>query len=184
MTPGLASRSSHAAPNSGRDLRDADREAAIIGLFHRHYAQLVRLAVLVGADNEAEDIVEDAFCVLHRRWYTLRHSDAALGYLRSVICNLTRMRLRHQHVVRHYQEAPHAYVDSAESIAESREDRREVIAALRRLPGRQREALVLRYWLGLCETDVAHAMGISRGAVKAHTARGMAGLKRSLTARL
>jgi RNA polymerase sigma factor (sigma-70 family) len=181
--PALASGPFKAAADGGHNLRDVEREAAISELFDCHYAQLVRLAVLIGADDEAEDIVDDAFCVLHRRWYTLRQSDAALSYLRSVICNLTRMRLRHHAVVRHHQEEAHAYVESPEAIAELREERREVIAALRRLPGRQREALVLRYWLGLCETDVARAMGISRGAVKAHTARGMAGVKRSLAAR-
>jgi RNA polymerase sigma-70 factor (sigma-E family) len=172
-----------ATAEAGLDLRDVEREAAITRLFHRHYAQLVRMAVLIGADEEAEDIVEEAFCALHRRWRNLRDSDAALGYLRSVVCNQTRMRHRHQQVVRRHNEEAPPDAASAESIAVLREDQREVIEGLRRLPGRQREALVLRYWLGLRESEVAHAMCISPGAVKAHTARGMAGLKRLLTAR-
>jgi RNA polymerase sigma-70 factor (sigma-E family) len=168
---------------AGLDLREVEREAAITQLFHRHYAQFVRLAVLVGADEEAEDIVEEAFCALHRRWHKLRDPGAALPYLRSVVCNLARMRLRHMEVVRRHQEEPQPDADSAESVAVLREDQREVVAALRRLPARQREALALRYWLGLHEAEVAHAMGISRGAVKAHTSRGMAGLKRAFEAR-
>ena len=61
-----------------------------------------------------------------------------------------------------------------------REDHREVVLALRELPERQRQALVLRYWLDLKEAEVAAAMGISPGAVKAHTSRGMAALTRLL----
>ena len=67
--------------------------------------------------------------------------------------------------------------------AEVREEHREVAEALRCLPDRQRQALVLRYWLDLGEREVAEAMGISPGAVKSHTARGMAALARALEAR-
>lgn len=131
----------------------------------------MRLAAASGADDEAEDVVEEAFCELHRRWGGLRDAEAAMPYLRSIICNLARMRLRHLEVMRRHHEEPPVAGDSAESVALRREDRRAVIAALRRLPGRQREALLLRYWLGLHEAEVAEAMGISCGAVKAHTAR-------------
>lgn len=55
-----------------------------------------------------------------------------------------------------------------------------MVAALRGLPDRQRQALVLRYWLDLSEADVAATMGISCGAVKSHTARGMAALTKAL----
>ena len=54
------------------------------------------------------------------------------------------------------------------------------MACLRRLPARQREALVLRYYAELSEAEIASAMGLSRGAVKAHTARGMAKLGKVL----
>ena len=54
------------------------------------------------------------------------------------------------------------------------------MAALRRLPVRQREALVLRYYADLSEGEIAEAMGVSRGAVKSHTARGMAALRNVL----
>jgi RNA polymerase sigma-70 factor (sigma-E family) len=153
------------------------RSVYITALFHRHYAQLVRLAVVSGADDEAEDVVEEAFCELHRRWGGLRDTEAAVPYLRSIICNLARMRLRHLEVMRRHHEEPPPDADSAESVAMLREGRREVIAALRRLPGRQREALLLRYWVGLHEAEVADAMGISCGAVKAHTARGIQHLR-------
>ncbi|MFZ5850290.1 MAG: SigE family RNA polymerase sigma factor [Actinomycetota bacterium] len=168
---------------AGLDLRDVEREAAITRLFDRHHTQLLRLAALLGADGDAEDIVAEAFCELHRRWGRLRDPDAALPYLRSVLVNLARMRVRHLQVVRRHPESPPPDVGSAEHEAVLREDQREVVAALAALPPRQREALVLRYWLDLREAEVAAAMGISAGAVKAHTARGMATLTRLLEGR-
>lgn len=168
----------------GLDLTDVEREVALTRLFDAHHAQLVRLAVLLGAGQDAEDLVAEAFCELHRRWYRLRSPEAASAYLRSVVCNLARMRLRHLDVVRRHAERTDGQerelVESAESAAVLREDQREVVDALAHLPARQREALVLRYWLGLRETEIAAAMGISAGAVKAHTSRGMAALTRRL----
>jgi DNA-directed RNA polymerase sigma subunit (sigma70/sigma32) len=51
---------------------------------------------------------------------------------------------------------------------------------LRKLPGRQREVIVLRYYADFSEAEIAAAMGISRGAVKSHAARGMAALRAEL----
>ncbi|TYK43967.1 SigE family RNA polymerase sigma factor [Actinomadura decatromicini] len=164
------------------DLRDVDRETAVTRLFGAHYAGLLRLAVLLGADD-AEDIVAEAFCQLHRRWNRLRTAESALPYLRSVVCNLTRMRLRHLQVVRKHTDWSAETEASAESVAMLHDDQRALIEGLRRLSARQREALVLRYWLGLRESDIADAMGISAGAVKAHTSRGMAALTKILRER-
>ncbi|HCT78374.1 MAG TPA: E family RNA polymerase sigma-70 factor [Micromonosporaceae bacterium] len=160
----------------------ADPEAALASLFDVHYTSLLRLAVLLGADD-AEDVVAEAFYQLYRRWQKLRTPDAALGYVRSVVCNLARMRLRHLRVVRRHTETAPAPEDSAESLALLRDDQRVLVEALQRLPARQREALVLRYWLGLKEVEIAQAMGISGGSVKAHTARGMAALTRVMEVR-
>ncbi|MEU9852683.1 sigma-70 family RNA polymerase sigma factor [Streptomyces sp. NPDC047974] len=55
-------------------------------------------------------------------------------------------------------------------------DQRALVAALRTLSSRQRQVLVLKYWLDLKETEIAETMRISVGAVKSHTARGMAKL--------
>jgi RNA polymerase sigma-70 factor (sigma-E family) len=171
------------APRAGVDLRDLEREATITRLFDAEHIQLERLATLMGADGDAEDVVAEAFCELHRRWRKLRDPAAALPYLRSVVCNLSRMRLRHLKVVHGHREPPPGDADSAEVEALLREDQREVVSALRRLPFRQRQALVLRYWLDLREVDVADAMGITPGAVKAHTFRALQTLERHLEAR-
>jgi RNA polymerase sigma factor (sigma-70 family) len=101
-------------------------------------------------------------------------------YLRQAVVNRSRSVLRHRTVVDKYpQEAP-PDMPSAEHGALVLLERRRVVTALRDLPGRQREAIVLRYYAGLSEAEIAGAMGISRGAVKSHTARGMAALRAEL----
>ena len=109
--------------------------------------------------------------------------DAALPYLRSVVCNLTRMRIRHLQVARRHTEPPATDIASAETAALLHDDQQALLAALRTLPARQREALVLRHWLGLREKEIAQAMGISPGSVKTHTARGIAALTHTMETR-
>nr|WP_245654527.1 sigma-70 family RNA polymerase sigma factor [Streptomyces violens] len=163
------------------DLRDADRQAAIAHLFDTHYTQLLRLAVLLGADGDAEDVVSEAFYQLHRRWPKLKTPDAAAGYLRSIVCNLTRMRIRHLRVARrHAYREVDEHVLSAEHQVLLQDDHRALLAALQTLSARQRQALVLKYWLDLKESEISETMGISTGAVKSHTARAMTKLKYAL----
>lgn len=159
------------------DLREADREVAIAHLFDRHYARLLRLAVLVGAEGDAEDLVSEAFYQLHRRWEKLETPEAAVGYLRSIVCNLARMRIRRLKVARrHTYQEREPLVSSAEHEALLNDTQRDLVVALRTLSSRQRQALVLRYWMDLKESEIAETMKISVGAVKAHTSRGMAKL--------
>jgi len=164
------------------DLRDAEREAAIARVFDESHAKLVRLAVLLGAGPDAEDVVAEAFCQLYRRYPKLRSPDAAPAYVRGAVVNLVRMRLRHLQVVRrHRDQAPRpSDTVSAERVVLDREDQRAVVTALEELAPRQREAIVLRYWMDLKEAEIAAAMGISCGAVKSHTARAMSALTRAV----
>ena len=161
---------------------DAEREAAIARLFDVHYTPLLRLAALLGADDP-ENIVAEAFYELYRKWRKLRTTDSAEAYLRSVVRNLTRMRIRHLQVVRRHLDDPAEPIASAESRALLNDDQRALIGQLGRLPVRQREALVLRYWLGLREQEIAEEMGISVGSVKTHTSRGLAALTSAMEAR-
>jgi len=163
---------------------DDERDRAVEELFAQHRQPLTRLAVLLGADD-AEDVVSEAFYDLYRRWRRLRSPDAAAAYLRSVVVNRTRMRLRHLQVVRRHlqRRTEDAPARSSEAMALLRDDQRAVVTALARLPDRQREALVLRYWLELRESEIAGAMGISAGAVKTHVSRGMAALSRAMEER-
>jgi RNA polymerase sigma-70 factor (sigma-E family) len=142
------------------------------------YRSLVRLGVLLLHDvATAEEVVQEAFIAMHTGWRRLRDTEKALSYLRQAVVNRSRSVLRHRSVVdrnapKHVPDAP-----SAETGAIALLERSSVISALRGLPDRQREAIVLRYYADLSEAEIAATMGISKGAVKSHTARGMAALK-------
>jgi RNA polymerase sigma-70 factor (sigma-E family) len=139
---------------------------------------MVRLADLLGADDP-EDIAQEAFARLLRKYDSLRDPDAALAYVRASVCNLTRNRHRHLRVVRLRTPAAQPE-ESSEQTAILREDHREVLAALAALPPRRREAIVLRYWLDLSEREIAEAMGTSPGTVKSNVSRGLAALAEAL----
>jgi RNA polymerase sigma factor (sigma-70 family) len=151
-------------------------ESGIEELFRARYLEMVRLAGLLGADDP-EDIAQEAFTRLMNR--RLDEPQAAIGYLRAIVCNLTRNRHRHLRVVRNRTPAG-VNEDSSEQAAILREDHREVIAALAGLPTRRREAIVLRFWLDLPEREIAAVMGVSPGTVKSHVSRGMAALTLAL----
>jgi RNA polymerase sigma-70 factor (sigma-E family) len=152
-------------------------------LYRAHALGLVRLAVLLLGDQpSAEDVVQDAFLGLHRRWSYLADTDKALAYARASVLNGCRMARRARS--RHDRALPaildHTEIDSAEATALLAEEHREVLAALRRLPARQREAVVLRYYLDMTEDQAAQAMRVSKGTVKSATSRGLAALARQL----
>jgi RNA polymerase sigma-70 factor (sigma-E family) len=157
----------------------ADR--AVIELYSQHYRALVRLAALLVRDTPtAEEVVQDSFVAMSGGWQRLRDTEKALAYLRQAVVNRSRSVLRHRTVVdKNLQKAP-PDMPSAEHGALVLLERSAVVAALRDLPDRQREALVLRYYADLSEAEIATAMGISRGAVKSHTARGMSALRAAL----
>jgi RNA polymerase sigma factor (sigma-70 family) len=114
---------------------------------------------------------------MHGGWRRLRDSDKALSYLRQSVVNRSRSVLRHRIVVDRNAPKPAPDMPSAEQGAITLLERSAVVTALRTLPARQREALVLRYYGDLSEAQIAAAMGISRGAVKSHTARAMSSLR-------
>lgn len=159
---------------------DETGETEVATLFRARYLDMVRLAVLLGADD-AEDIAQEAFARLLTRHQTLRDPGAALAYVRSTVCNLTRNRWRHARVVRLRARAmPHEA--SPEHTAILHEDHREVLAALASLPARKREAIVLRYWLDMSESEIAAVMGVSAGTVKSQLSKGMGSLGKALEA--
>jgi RNA polymerase sigma-70 factor (sigma-E family) len=150
-------------------------------LYSAHYKGLVRLAAFLTSDRDtAEEVVQDAYVKVLGRWGGLRDLDKGEAYLRQTVVNLSRSRLRHRVVVEKHAPAPMVDAASAEAGAMSRLERSAVVHALAELPRRQREAIVLRYYADLSEAQTAHAMGISAGAVKSHTSRGMASLRHLL----
>lgn len=158
---------------------DADR--AVTELYGAHYRSLVRLASLLVRDiGTAEEVVQDAFIAMHGGWHRLRDNEKALAYLRQSVVNRSRSVLRHRQVVERNVLKPPPDMPSAEHGAIALFERSAVIAALRSLPARQREALVLRFYADMSEAQIAEAMRISRGAVKSHTARAMQALREVL----
>ncbi|MFS3128861.1 SigE family RNA polymerase sigma factor [Nocardioides sp. Bht2] len=162
-----------------------DADTAVSELYAAHWRSLVRLAVLLVRDQgTAEEVVQDAFVAMHGRWNRLREPEKALAYLRQSVVNRSRSVLRHRKVVdRHLlreAQSGEPVAPSAEHPTLQAETRDRVIAALAELPQRQREVLVLRYYLDLSEAQIADALGVSRGAVKSHASRGAAALRERL----
>lgn len=150
-------------------------------LHRTQYRTMVRVAALLVMNLEAaEEIVQDAFVKLHLGSTRLRDRDRAVAYLRSMVLNGARSWLRRRRVVGKYAPAPLADIESAESAALLRADRRAVVDAVHTLSLRQRECVVLRYYLGLEEGEIADTLGISRGSVKTHTHRALASLGQRL----
>jgi RNA polymerase sigma-70 factor (sigma-E family) len=165
--------------------QDAADEAVTV-LYRAHALRLTRLAyVMIGDRGLAEDIVQEAFAGLHRRWGRLSDTSKAVFYLRSSVLNGCRTVLRRSTAARALTlidlgEVPMSVVASAEATALSAEERRALMSAIRRLPARQREALVLRFYLDEPEAEIARLMGIRPGTVRSTTYRALAALGRLL----
>jgi RNA polymerase sigma-70 factor (sigma-E family) len=161
-------------------------DAALTDLYAAHWHSLVRLSWLLVRDQHlAEETVQDAFVAMHSRWSQLRNQDLALAYLRRCVVNSSRSVLRHRKVEDRYLSAEtntrtaHGIMaePSAETRALEHATSAGLVAALGRLPRRQREVLTLRYYLDLSEAQIANALSISAGSVKAHAHRGLAALR-------
>jgi RNA polymerase sigma-70 factor (sigma-E family) len=145
-------------------------------LFDDCFESMKRLAFLLGADDP-ENIAQEAFVRLHARWSSLADKDRATAYLRRTVVNLSRSRLRHLRVVRRAPREPDRMAASAESLALNNQGVWDALATLTR---RQRQVLVLRYWLDLDQQAIADTLGIAVGTVKATTNQAMAALRSAL----
>lgn len=160
-----------------------DPDALVAELFTSQARELVRLARLFCDDRDAaEDLVQEAFIRLHRSAGTIRDRNRAPAFLRSIVINLARdhnrrglMSLRHQQPVPGPPAGP-----SAEDVAAGDDEDRAVLAALGRLSDRQRACLVMRYYLGLSESEIAETLGVSGNSVKTHCRRGLTRLELAL----
>jgi len=154
-------------------------QAGIADLFHARHLELVRLAtLLVGDRATAEDVVQDVFVSVCARWQRLTENGVAVAYFRTAVVNACRSVHRRRGIARRFGQGTEAALwtepePSAESAVVLAEDRRRVLRALSRLPDRQREALVLRYYQRLTQAEIAESMGISQGTVKSTLSRGL-----------
>ncbi|SEP04470.1 RNA polymerase sigma factor [Trujillonella endophytica] len=161
-----------------------DRDAAVEVLFRAEWASLRRLGFLLTDDlGLAEDLAQEAFLGLHRRWGDLDDRSSAAAYLRSSVVNGARSAHRRRALARRRPPPPDpastAGPDAGLLLAE---EHRAVLGAVRRLPRRQREVLVLRYWSGLSEAEIARTLGVSAGTVKTSAFRALATLSNRLGA--
>ncbi len=158
-----------------------DVDAFVVQLFRAEGQSLVRLARLFVDDrNAAEDLVQEAFIRLSRSVHRITDPDRAPAYLRSIVLNLARDHNRRGFVsLRHRLPFDHEAASTEDQI-DLREDQRRLLEALRELPPRQRDCLVLRYYDELGIDDIAETMGISRNSVKTHLTRGISGLSKLL----
>jgi RNA polymerase sigma factor (sigma-70 family) len=144
----------------------------LVALYREQYVGYVQLAyLLVGSATLADEIVQDAFLVARTRWTDIRTSPG--GYLRQVVVNGARGRLRRGRLEDAYRPDPPPPEATADLI-----DLRD---ALRRLPLPQRTAIVLRFWAQLPDEESAAALGCRVGTVRSHISRGIARLRRELS---
>ena len=149
-------------------------------VFREQYGELVGLARLLCDDRgAAEEIVQEAFVRLHLNRWRIRQPDKALAYVRSTVLNLSRGRLRRLQVARRHESTATRNADPGDETVAS-DARRHVVDALRQLPTRQRECMVLRYYAGLSEREIAESLGIAAGSVKSHIHRARATLAETL----
>jgi len=141
------------------------------------YSALARQAMLLldGDTSAAEEVVQDSFVALQHASSGLADLEKARICLRRAVVNRSRSVRRHRAVNRNAPEpAPDA--PAAGQGVTGHLHREAEVFALRALPDRQREAIVLCNYLGLSEAQAAEAMGIGAGAVRSHLARGTSSL--------
>ncbi len=141
-------------------------------LYEREFPAVFRAAYLMSGDRGvAEEAAQEAFARALARWGRLRSQPWAAGWVTTTALNTARRHLRRRRPTMPTN-APEGEVDTI---------RLDVHAAVRRLPARQQEAVILHYLLDLPVTDTAAAMGCDQGTVKTHLSRARASLVRALS---
>jgi RNA polymerase sigma-70 factor (sigma-E family) len=162
--------------------RALSAESCVTALYQAHALGLTRLAhVMLGDKPSAEDVVQEAYCGLYRNWARLADPAAALPYLRASVLNGCRSVIRWRRL-RASKTLYEPAAASAESVVLTGEEHRSVLAALRKLPARQREVLTMRFYLHVSDEEIAQVMGISPSTVRSTSHRALAALGRMLGA--
>ncbi|MGH9093415.1 MAG: SigE family RNA polymerase sigma factor [Acidimicrobiales bacterium] len=167
----------------GVTLRRPDRDREVVALFEEHYPGLCRLArLLLDDEAAAEEVVQEAFLRTYAGWWRLRRPTRARWYLRAAVVNECRSRGRRR--VTEDRGNRTVWTTQERSVAEGEPERAGeslvVLQAVRALPRRQREAVVLRYYGDLSDADVAAVLGCSVGTVKSQLSKARASLARRL----
>lgn len=162
--------------------RSGESDAGRLGeLYLAHADGAVRLAYLLTGDRAlAEDLVQDAFIRLAGRLVHLRDQSAFDAYLRRTVVNLSNSHFRRRKVERAFLESARNAVGTQTSQPPSVEDREDLWRALGRLSGRQRAAVVLRFYEDLSERQVAEILKCRQGTVKSLVSRGLETLRKEI----
>jgi RNA polymerase sigma-70 factor (sigma-E family) len=164
-------------------IRAEDAAVAVGALYQTTATGLIRLAYVVLGDRQAaEDVVQDAFCNLFHRWDRLSHVEGAEYYVRVAVLNACRSVLRRR-AVRSRRVLYELPAPSVEAAILGSEERDELIRAVDRLPRRQRETLILSYYLDLPDDEIATLMGVGLSSVRSARHRALETLARNLKER-
>jgi RNA polymerase sigma-70 factor (sigma-E family) len=145
---------------------------------HARWPAMVRLAyALTGDQGHAEDVAQTAFARAYASWPKVRGTGNPEAYVRQIVINENRNRFRKQRVAERLTDSlPER---SSADATRDYDERSALIAALQRLGPKQRAVVVLRYWLGLTESEAAIALNCSVGTVKSQASRALASLRQS-----
>jgi RNA polymerase sigma factor (sigma-70 family) len=158
---------------SGSDPVTASLQVGVVGIediYRREWAGAVRLAwLLTGSRSIAEDMAQDAFLALSQQ----RHVENPRAYVRATLVNASKSRFRHLEVEKQHPS------DAVPFTLQPEFD--DLLVAVRKVPERQRTALILRYYLDLSVEEVARAMGCRFTAAKSLIQRGLANLRKEVT---
>lgn len=159
-------------PDPAFDAYVAARMSALLSYAH----------LLTGDPSAAEDVVQTALARTALAWRRVRDKDHPEAYVRRAIVTTQLNAWR----ARRWREMPYADVPdhAAYDESEARSDDRDAMwAALRTLPPRQRAVLVLRYYEGLSEAEIAETLGCAAGTVKSQAAKALARLRHQFAER-
>ncbi len=161
---------------------ELERDQAVAELFERNYAPMCRLAyVILGDAALGEEIVMEALLKTFNGWRRIRDVDSIDAYLKRIVINLCRSRIRRKMIEARVnaktkaEERPRPSWDP-----ESHETGRVVWEAVKGLPERQRACVVLRYFDDLPEAEIASILECSVGTVKSQLSKARAKLEKTL----
>jgi len=167
--------------SSGAELSWSSADLLVAELYRAEAANLVRLARFFVDDRDAaEDLVQEAFIRLARASGRIKNRDRIPAYLRSIVLNLARDHNRRGLVSLRHFPAADPQGPTLDDLVAVRADQQRVISALRDVPRRQRDCLVLRYYLELSVGEIAETLGIGANSVKTHLQRGLRSLEQRL----
>jgi RNA polymerase sigma-70 factor (sigma-E family) len=161
--------------------KSSRRDREVAALFDQHYHSLRGLAfVMLGDSAQAEEVVMDAFAKAFSRWALFRKVDNPPAYLRQIVVNLCRSKLRRRKIeqranLRSHTRATHSGWESQVTDREI-----DVWSAVQELPERQRACVVLRYLEDLTEQQISEVLECPLGTVKSTLARARSQLEKSL----